>query len=99
MFCLLRHVTEGKIRGKVTGRRGRSNQLLDGLKKQKGYWKVKEEALDTTLWRTRFGNGYGPVVGHITERMYQSINQSNKQSTNIFSIFYVHGSVHHKTIL
>jgi hypothetical protein len=23
---------------------------------------LKEEALDRTLWRTRFGRGYGPVV-------------------------------------
>jgi hypothetical protein len=26
------------------------------------YWKLKEEALDVTLWRTLFGRGYGPVV-------------------------------------
>jgi len=24
---------------------------------------VNEEALDRTLWRSRFGRGYGPVVG------------------------------------
>jgi hypothetical protein len=24
---------------------------------------LKEEALDRTLWRTRFGRGYEPVVG------------------------------------
>jgi hypothetical protein len=28
---------------------------------------LKEEALDRTLWRTRFGRGYGPVVRQITE--------------------------------
>jgi hypothetical protein len=32
------------------------------LKEKKGYWKLKEEALDRNLWRTRFGRGYGPVV-------------------------------------
>jgi hypothetical protein len=31
-----------------------------------GYCKLKEEALDRTLWRTRFGRGYGPVVGQTT---------------------------------
>jgi hypothetical protein len=37
--------------------------FLDSLfQKQKRYWKLKEEALDRTLWRTRFGRGYGPVV-------------------------------------
>jgi len=40
----------------VTGRRGgRRKQLLDDLKEKRGYWKLKEEALDRTLWRTRFG--------------------------------------------
>jgi len=27
------------------------------------------EALDRTLWRTRFGKGYGPVVRRATERI------------------------------
>lgn len=26
------------------------------------YWKLKEEALRGTLWRTRLGSGHGPVV-------------------------------------
>jgi hypothetical protein len=30
--------------------------------KEKRYWKLKEEALDGTQWRTRFGRGYRPVV-------------------------------------
>ena len=47
----------------MTGRRGRiGKQLLDGLKDKRRYWKLKEEALDCTLWRTRFGRGCGPVV-------------------------------------
>jgi hypothetical protein len=47
----------------VTGRRGRRRkQLLDELKEKRGYWKLKEEALYLTLWRTRFGRGCGPVV-------------------------------------
>jgi hypothetical protein len=29
--------------------------LLDDLKEKIGYWKLKEEALDRTLWRTHFG--------------------------------------------
>jgi hypothetical protein len=58
-------VVEGKLEGRIelTGRRGRRRkQLLDGLKEKKRYWKLKEEALDRTVWRTRFGRGYGPVV-------------------------------------
>jgi hypothetical protein len=47
----------------MTGRRGRRRkQLLDDLKEKRRCWKLKEEALDLTLWRTRFGRGYGPVV-------------------------------------
>jgi hypothetical protein len=68
--CLLKHVIEGKTDGRieVTERRGRRRkQLLDDLKEKRGYWKSKEEALDRTLWRTRFGRGYGPVVRQTTE--------------------------------
>jgi hypothetical protein len=68
--CLLKHVTEGKLQGQidVKGRQGRRRkQLLDDLKEKQGYWKLKEEALDRTLWRTRFGRDYGPVVRQTTE--------------------------------
>jgi hypothetical protein len=63
-------VIEGKLEGRrgMTGRRGRRHkQLMDDFKETRGYWKLKEEALDRTLWRTRFGRGYGPVVRHITD--------------------------------
>ena len=46
--CLLKHVIEGKVEGriKVTGkRRRRRKQILDDLKEKRGYWKLKEEAL------------------------------------------------------
>jgi hypothetical protein len=47
----------------VTGRRGRRRRkLLNDLKKKRGYSHLKEEALDRTVWRTRFGRGFGPVV-------------------------------------
>jgi hypothetical protein len=68
--CLLKHVIEGKIEGRieVMGRRGRRHmQLFDDLKEKGGYWKLKEEALDRFAWRTRFGRGYGPVVRQTTE--------------------------------
>ena len=28
---------------------------------------MKEEALDCTMWRNRFGRGFGPVVWQITD--------------------------------
>jgi hypothetical protein len=63
--CLLRRVIEGKVKGgiEMTGRRGRRRRkLLDDLKERKGYSHLKEEALDRTVWRARFGRGFGPVV-------------------------------------
>jgi hypothetical protein len=42
------------------GRRGRRRkQLLDDLKETRGYWIFKEEALDHTLRRARFGGAMG----------------------------------------
>jgi hypothetical protein len=52
----------------VTRRRGRRpKQLLDDLGDRKGYSHLKEEALDRTKWRNRFGRGCGPVVCLITD--------------------------------
>ena len=47
----------------MTGRGGRGcEQLLDDLEEMKGYWNLKEEALDRTVWRTVSGRGDGHVV-------------------------------------
>jgi hypothetical protein len=51
----------------MTGRRRRRKQLLDDLKEKRRHWKLKEEALDHSLWRARFGRGYGPVIRQTTE--------------------------------
>jgi len=32
------------------------------MTKKVGYWKLKVEALDCSLWTTCFGREYGPVV-------------------------------------
>jgi hypothetical protein len=67
--CLLQRVNEGKKRGgiEVTGRQGRrSRKLLDDLKERRGYCHLKEEALNRTMWRARFGRGFGPVVRQTT---------------------------------
>ena len=40
------------------------------------YWKLKEEALDGTVWRTRFGRGCGHAVRQPAERMTHIIKQS-----------------------
>ena len=62
---LLQQVIEGKIKGQieVTRRRERRRKkLLDDLKDRGGYCQLKEEPLDNTMWRNRFGRGFGPVV-------------------------------------
>ena len=69
--CLLKQIIEGKIKGEmaVTRRRGRRRKkLLDDLKDRRGYSDLKEEALDRSMWRNRFGRGVGPVVRQNTER-------------------------------
>jgi len=46
----------GRSNTEVSERQGRKRQqLLDGLKEERGHWKLKEELLDRTVWRTRFG--------------------------------------------
>ena len=52
----------------VTGRQEkRCKQLLDDLEETREQWKVKEEALNRILWRTRFERGYGRFVRETTE--------------------------------
>ena len=68
--CLLKQVIQGKIKGEmeVERRRGRRRKkLLDDLKDRGGYSLLKEETLDHTMWRYRFGGGFGPVVRQNTE--------------------------------
>jgi len=70
--CLLKHVIEGKTEGRTeaTGRRGKGRkQLLDNLKEERRYWKLKKETFDRALWRTGFGRADGPVVRQTTECM------------------------------
>jgi hypothetical protein len=63
--CLLKQVIEGKIKGQteVTRRCGRRcKKLLDDLGDGRGYYHLREEALDCIKWRNCFGRGCGPVV-------------------------------------
>jgi hypothetical protein len=68
--CLLQQVIEGKIQGgiEVSERQGRGRRkLLDDLKERRGYSRLKEEALDRTMWRARFGRGFGPIARQTTK--------------------------------
>ena len=54
----------------VARRRGRRRKkLLNDLKDRRGYSHLKGEALDRTMWRHRFGGGFGSVVRQNTEWM------------------------------
>jgi hypothetical protein len=47
----------------VTGRQGRRRRkLLDYLTERRRYSHLKREAVDRSMWRVRFGRGFGPVV-------------------------------------
>jgi len=68
--CLLKQVIEGKIKGEmeVARKRGRRRKkLLGDLKDRRGYSHLKEEALDRTMLRHRFGGGFELVVRQNTE--------------------------------
>ena len=74
--CLLQRIIEGKIQGgiEVTGRRGRRRRkLLDDLKERRVYSHLKEQGLDRTMWRARFGRGFGPVLRQTTKLMNQTM--------------------------
>jgi len=63
---LLKERYKGGI--EVTGILGRRcRKPLDDLKERRGYSHLKEEALDRTMWRARFGRGFGPVVRQTTK--------------------------------
>ena len=68
--CLLQQVIKGKIKGEieVIGRPEiKRRKLLEDVKEKRRYSHLKEEALDRTTWRARFGTGFGPVVRQNTE--------------------------------
>jgi hypothetical protein len=46
-------------------------KLLDDFKERRGYSHLKEEELDRTMWRARFGSCFGPVVRQATKLMYE----------------------------
>jgi hypothetical protein len=69
----------------VTGKRetGR-RKLLDDLKERKGYSHLKEEALDRTIWRARFGRGFGPVVRQLTKRMNEFLSSMTLSNASLY---------------
>jgi len=60
----------------------RRKKLLDDLKDRRGYSHLKEESLDRTLWRHRFGGGFGPVVRQNTEWMNEEGQEMKATSSS-----------------
>jgi hypothetical protein len=61
--CLPKHVIEGNIKYGivVTIRQRTRRKVLLYNRVEKGYWKLKEDALGRTVWRTGCGSVCGPV--------------------------------------
>ena len=75
--CLLKHIIEGKIQGRieVTGGRGRSfKELLDDREETRGYIKLKEETLNLPLCRSRCE----PVARQTRQNKKKSVVTVNK---------------------
>jgi hypothetical protein len=84
--CLLKHVIEGKIEGRieVTGkRRRRRKQLLEDLEERREYWKLQEKAQDLVLWRPGFGRGKIFFPSLVTECNTKIVTALSKYVTRI----------------
>ena len=71
--CIINHVIEGKIEGRIEvrgGRERRCKQLLDHLNKGRGYCRLKEEVLFRSLRRTSCGRVGGLVVRQAVMNTY-----------------------------
>ena len=52
----------------MTERRGRRRRkLLDDLRERRGCSHLKEEDLDRSMWRARFGRGFGLLLRQTTK--------------------------------
>jgi hypothetical protein len=65
LHCFLKQVIEGKIKDRLKLQEDEEEDVRSywmTFKDRRGYSHLKEEALDRTVWRNRFGRGFGPVV-------------------------------------
>ena len=70
----------------MTRRRGRRRKkLLDDVKDRRGNCQLKEEALDRTMWRNRFGRDFGLPFDRLLMMMMMIIY--------IYMYIYIHNTV------
>ena len=67
----------------IRGRRPK--QLLDDPKEKRGYRKLREKAVDHSLWRTRFGRRYESVVRQTVGRMIVNLEFEKIQNEAVIS--------------
>jgi hypothetical protein len=82
-YTVKRGNLQGNTKGKIIQGR-RCKQLLDEFKEKRGYWKLKEEALDRPVRRTGFGRGCGPVVRLRNEFISSSSSSSSSKEVPLF---------------
>ena len=79
------HVIQINIEGRMGvtgGRRRRCKELLNDLKEGRGHWRVKEAALDRTVWRTCFGSVYELV----RERIWWWVKDWGESSSELMIV-------------
>jgi len=59
-LCILKHLIEGKFKVLEEGEDVSSYRIH--LRQREKNWNLKDEAVDCTFWRIRFGRGYGHAV-------------------------------------
>jgi len=75
----------------MTGRQERrSKQILDYLQETRRCWKLKDEALDRTLWRTRFGCAFGPVARRSKWWWRDRVDRSRRYFVSVMGMYYAH---------
>jgi hypothetical protein len=80
----------------VIERRGRRRRkLLDDLKERRGYSHLKEKALDRTMWRARFGRGFGPVVMPVVPCWPEFFGHLNLEIAGLQKDRYIFCSIKH----
>jgi hypothetical protein len=61
---------------------------MDNFPEKRGYCKLKEDALERTLWRTRFGRDNGPAIRQnkvrIQGRCIHKYSEFNSATVKIF---------------
>jgi hypothetical protein len=79
------HISRIRVKGKtaVKGSRGRRyKQLLDDFEENRLYQKLKEKALQRSVWRTHLGRGCGPLIRQTKDLMNAVLSKCDSGVSN-----------------